>query len=79
MSQRYHRRDRRPGYVERSAHPSDRRATLIELSPRGDALARQFDAHAAAVVGRFETLSVADQRHLTRILEQLFEAMDRDA
>ena len=66
------------GLVRRTAHPSDRRATIVELTPRGDADCRaSFGAHRAAVADLFEDLSEDDQRELLRLIGELREAIDR--
>jgi DNA-binding MarR family transcriptional regulator len=68
----------REGLAQRSAHPTDRRATVIEITPQGAELARRmwgpFQEQAA---GLFRELPEADQRELLRLLETLLEALRR--
>lgn len=62
------------GYVARSPHPTDRRATLATISPRGREVAEQ--ATAALNGDRFGTtpLRAADLRAVTEVLRQLRHA-----
>jgi DNA-binding MarR family transcriptional regulator len=62
--------------VVRRPHPQDRRATLVELTPKGaqaasEALTQHFDAMAEMFAG----LSVAEQCEFYRTLGRLVEAM----
>ena len=60
------------GQVRRTAHPSDRRATVIELTERGsERMNRTYHEHPASVAELFETLSPEDRSHLVRILGAL--------
>jgi hypothetical protein len=62
----------RPG----CAHPTDRRATIIELTDRGRAAHRGvYAAHADRAAALFATLTPTDRRHLTRILTRLADAL----
>jgi len=64
------------GLVRRVPHPSDRRATIIELTTPGEeALRGRFEAHAERAAELFERLDEDDQRHLLRILEILRGAL----
>ena len=55
--------------AERRPDPGDRRATLVEVTPRGTSvLAAVRGSEAGRIFGR---LSVADRRQLARILRQL--------
>ena len=63
------------GLVQRKPHPSDRRATLVELSSSGDRLAQQYDTYTAALLSLFSTLTREDRAALSRILGQLNTAM----
>jgi len=60
------------GLVTRSPDPSDRRATLVSLSPKGtelmDAVRRARGLESERL---FERLSKADRAHLARILHTL--------
>ena len=66
--------------VKRLAHPTDRRATLIELTPKG----LEWTTEAMApfkekLVEPFRDLSRADQRKLLRLIEALLAALQRRA
>lgn len=64
------------GLVRRKAHPTDRRATVIELTGEGArTMERRFDEHRAAVAELFEELSEEDQRELVTLLSTLREAL----
>lgn len=64
------------GLVRRVPHPSDRRATIIELTTLGQqTLKGRFEAHAERAAELFERLDADDQRHLLRILEDLRGAL----
>ena len=66
------------GLVKRNAHPTDRRATIIELTPQGvetcDAL---FTQHALAVSELFSSLTTDDQKELLRLLNLLGGELER--
>src|SRR5215216_7377946 len=67
------------GLVRRKPHPTDRRATVIEMTVRGErTMDRAYDEHRAAVAELFEELGGGDQRELTRMLGALREAIRRD-
>lgn len=67
------------GLVRRQPHPTDRRATVIELTREGarrtDAM---YDEHREAVSELFSELSEEDQRELARILDLLRDALRRE-
>lgn len=60
------------GLVARSPDPSDRRATLVSLTPRGERLGDEVRRARGAESERlFERLSEHDRTELARILGQL--------
>ena len=60
------------GLVSRVAHPSDRRATLVELTPDGRRIAESIaGARTTQAETIFAELSPTDRRHLVRILARL--------
>ena len=60
------------GLVERRPHPTDRRATIIELTPRGaETCGAIYDEHRGAVSELFVGLSEEDLRELIRLLGEL--------
>ncbi len=64
------------GFARRVPHPTDRRATIIELTDRGRAAHRGvYAAHSDRAAALFATLSPTDQRHLSRILTRLADAL----
>ena len=66
------------GLVQRAAHPSDRRATVIEITPEGAELAGQmWRPFQENVAGLFRELPEADQHQLLRLLETLLDALRR--
>lgn len=68
------------GLVVREQHPHDRRATLIRVTAAGLMVCKESAmANHAAVASLFETVSVADRRHLARILKQLIEVLGTDS
>jgi DNA-binding MarR family transcriptional regulator len=67
------------GLVRRKPHPTDRRATVIEMTGRGErTMDRAYDEHRAAVAELFEELGGGEQRELTRMLVALREALRRE-
>ncbi|WP_328518290.1 MarR family winged helix-turn-helix transcriptional regulator [Actinoplanes sandaracinus] len=65
----------RRGLAERKPDPSDRRATLVTLTPEGVATMHAIrEARAAEGERLFTGLDPADRAELTRILRQLREA-----
>jgi DNA-binding MarR family transcriptional regulator len=66
------------GLVRRVAHPTDRRATLLELTPAGLAAADESLAPRLVEIGRlFDELTPEARRHLLDALTTLVEAMNR--
>ncbi|KAA1420078.1 MarR family transcriptional regulator [Mumia zhuanghuii] len=62
----------RAGDVVRRPDPSDRRATLVELTTRGrDTLERLGRLRASGAGGLLEHLSVDEQRHLVALLQKV--------
>ena len=67
------------GLVRRKPHPTDRRATVIEMTGRGErTMDSIYDEHRAAVAELFEELGGEDQRELSRMLGALREALKRE-
>jgi len=64
------------GWVERTAHDSDRRCQIIRLTPGGEALfARVFPAHMAHLAACFAGMGAAEHKRAQtalRVLEQAF-------
>jgi DNA-binding MarR family transcriptional regulator len=67
------------GLVRRVPHPTDRRATMIELTETGAEFACQMAAGAQlnAIAELFRELTPADQRELLRLLGLLREGLAR--
>lgn len=66
------------GLVRRTPHPSDRRATLVELTGAGiAALEQAWTEHVARAAELFDDLSAEDQQALARILGQLADGLHR--
>jgi DNA-binding MarR family transcriptional regulator len=64
------------GLVQRKAVPRDRRATLVELTPRGAAQSQAlFCQGMESAVSLFGELSVADREQLARLLRQLLAGL----
>lgn len=64
------------GLVRRRPHPTDRRATVIELTDRGaERMSGMYEEHRAAVAELFEELPEEDRRELIRLLGTLGEAL----
>lgn len=60
------------GLVRRSAHETDRRATVIELTPAGQALYRRLHVeHAKGASVIFSHLSESEANELLRLLESV--------
>ena len=67
------------GLVRRKPHPTDRRATVIEMTDLGERrMDRVYDEHRAAVAELFAGLDEEDRRELTRMLGALREALRRE-
>ncbi len=66
------------GLVRRVAHPTDRRATLLELTPGGQAAADESLAPRLVEIGRlFDELTPEARQQLGDALTTLVEAMNR--
>jgi DNA-binding MarR family transcriptional regulator len=66
------------GLVERRPHPTDRRATVVAVTPLAEAKCdRMYLEHASAMADLFSELPEADQRELLRLLMAMREAMRR--
>jgi DNA-binding MarR family transcriptional regulator len=66
------------GLVRRAAHPTDRRATVIEVTDQGAEQAEQLcRPFREKVAGLYRELPEADQRELLRLLEALLGALRR--
>lgn len=67
------------GLVRRQPHPTDRRATVIELTEEGERTAgAMYDEHREAVAELFAELSEEDRRDLIRVLGLLRDALRRE-
>ncbi len=68
------------GLVCRRPHPTDRRATVIEMTDRGvRTMDRMYDEHRSEVAGLFRDLSEKDRRELARLLGSLRQALQQEA
>ncbi len=68
------------GLVRRRPHPTDRRATVIELTQEGERTAdAMYDEHREAVAELFCALSEEDQRELIRLLGLLRGALQSES
>lgn len=66
------------GLVRRLPHPTDRRATLVDLTPAGAAKCDDlYDAQLDAVGTLFDDLSLPDQLELLRLIEALVAGLER--
>ena len=66
------------GLVRRKAHPTDRRATLVELTDTGMAAAEEALApRLAAIADLFEELSEFEQQRLAEFLDRLSDGLRR--
>jgi DNA-binding MarR family transcriptional regulator len=64
------------GMVRRTAHPSDRRATVVELTPVGVERSHQvLGPFWETVAGLYRDLPEPDQRELVRLMETLLGAL----
>lgn len=67
------------GHVRRRNHPTDRRATLIELTDRGrESTGRLFEQHRAAVARIFEALPEDDREEMIRLMGRIREALQNE-
>jgi DNA-binding MarR family transcriptional regulator len=68
------------GWVERTAHGSDRRCQIVRLTKAGEALfARVFPAHMAHLAARFAGVGAAEHKRwqtALRALERVFRETD---
>ncbi|MEA2577257.1 MAG: hypothetical protein QOD78_845 [Chloroflexota bacterium] len=67
------------GLVRRRPHPTDRRATVIELTDSADGAVHRSVEHQAAIGHLFETLAPADRATLIRLTRDLERRMRSDA
>jgi DNA-binding MarR family transcriptional regulator len=68
----------RDGAVRRVPHPTDRRATMVELTRSGLAtVERLFDPFVQTVSGLFKELSKGDRHELVRLLEAVAAILQR--
>lgn len=64
--------------VRRTPHPSDRRSTVVELTPKGRTVfCEMCEPHAEKVGELFRDLPLADRRELVRLLEALLSAIHK--
>ena len=59
------------GLAQRKADASDRRARVVHLTPKGEALIAAFRDHAAALERAVEGLSQAERAEMIRLLKKL--------
>jgi DNA-binding MarR family transcriptional regulator len=65
------------GLVARKAHPTDRRATLLEVTAKAECeLMKGCQKYSERVGGLFSVLSEADRRELLRMLDALKAHLD---
>jgi DNA-binding MarR family transcriptional regulator len=69
----------RDGIVQRRPHPTDRRATVIELTGSAHGAVDRSMEHQAAIGHLFETLAPADRATLIRLIGDLENRMRPDA
>jgi DNA-binding MarR family transcriptional regulator len=64
--------------VRRTPHPTDRRATVIELTPTGTKSATELvDSFAEKTAGLFRDLPEPDQHELLRLVEALLAGLQK--
>lgn len=64
------------GLVRRLPHPTDRRATVVELTDEGGrTMDTLYDEHRGAVAELFDTLSEEDRRELARLVGLLRQGL----
>jgi DNA-binding MarR family transcriptional regulator len=65
------------GLVRRLPHPSDRRATLIQLTQKGrEEIGEGYSEYVAATSELFSVLSEEDQWELIRLMDLLYEGLE---
>lgn len=65
------------GLVRRLPHPSDRRATLIALTPKGrEKIAEGYTEYVAVTSELFSVLSEEDQWELIRLMDLLYDGLE---
>jgi DNA-binding MarR family transcriptional regulator len=65
------------GLVRRLPHPSDRRATLIALTPKGrEKIAEGYTEYVAVTSELFSVLSEDDQWELIRLMDLLYDGLE---
>jgi DNA-binding MarR family transcriptional regulator len=69
----------REGIVQRRPHPTDRRATVIELTDSAHGAVNRSMEHEAAIGELFEKLAPADRATLIRLIGNLESRMGPDA
>jgi DNA-binding MarR family transcriptional regulator len=69
----------REGIVQRRPHPTDRRATVIELTDSADGAVERSMEHEAAIGELFEKLAPTDRAALIRLMGDLESRMGPDA
>jgi DNA-binding MarR family transcriptional regulator len=69
----------RDGFVRRRPHPTDRRATVIELTDSAHGAVIRSVEHQAAIGHLFETLAPADRATLIRLIGYVERRMRPDA
>lgn len=68
------------GLIERRPHPTDRRGTLVSLTPRGVALIEEAIVdHAANKTRVANVLSAGEQQQLSALLAKLIVGIDPDS
>lgn len=65
----------REALVRRQPHPTDRRATMIELTAEARQAVERSMEHQVAIASLFETLDESDRRSLLRLTNVLDERM----
>jgi DNA-binding MarR family transcriptional regulator len=64
------------GLAQRTPHPNDRRATLVELTPQGrTTIAGAFEAHVKRVAELFERLTPQEQSTLLVLIRKLTDEL----
>jgi DNA-binding MarR family transcriptional regulator len=64
------------GLVRRVPHATDRRATVVEITPKGTEMARDvFAAYTEKIAELFRDLPEADRRELLRLMEALLAGL----